>query len=180
MVKNEAKILKILKSNCECKKHQDIIIKKYLNEILIELYDEKNKSTILIARYIESEFRELRTTCNFYNQLRRGSNQKIISFSLYGKNKFYYNKLKTIVKQVQKFYPGWLIRIYHDNSIYNSAICELECQRNDKNSSTMIDIVDFCNIENIYFSYEDFTKNKKFNANYVHSMIWRWLFFNLY
>ncbi len=33
-------------------------------------------------------------TCGTYETLRRGLNQKVIGYSLYGKNEFYYVKLK--------------------------------------------------------------------------------------
>ncbi len=35
-------------------------------------------------------------TCGTYETLRRGHNQKIIGYSLYGENEFYYVKLKGI------------------------------------------------------------------------------------
>lgn len=87
-----------------------------------------------------------------------------------GKKEKYYTNLRNITRLVKKMYPGWTIRIYHDNSIKNSIICEIECLKDsDKN---FFDIVDFCNVNKLPKSL---VSNKKWSASYIHSMAWRWL-----
>ena len=53
-------------------------------------YTESNKILLNITR---NEFDNSIFTCAFYKTLLRGRHQKIISYSLYGKNKLYYNLL---------------------------------------------------------------------------------------
>ena len=101
-------------------------------------------------------------TCNLYNSFRRGMNQKVISYSLYGQNSLYYKHLKNITKQIKALYPEWIIRIYHDNTLLN--YCKIKCQLDDDNDDD--DIIDFCNIEKL-------PPNN--TVNYIHKMNWRWL-----
>lgn len=170
---------KVFKSKCECRK-DDVIELKLENENC-KVINKKTKSGYAIEK---SFLDESILTCDLYSSLRRGPNQKIISFSLYGKNQFYYIFLKTLVKSIYKLYPDWFIRIYHDSSIDESIICELECLKMDKrleenksNSSNSqnyeyYDIVDMCNIEKLPI---DFNIKNTWNASYMHGMTWRWL-----
>ena len=63
-----------------------------------------------------------------------------------------------------------MIRIYYDKSINSSIICELECLKDEK-SGKFMDIIDFCNINEIPFG----NPNNTWNAQYMHSMKWRFL-----
>ena len=65
-------------------------------------------------------------------------------------------------------YPGWLMRIYHDNTINKSIICEVECLK-DQTSGQLIDNTDFCNVEQIP------SNNSIWDGSYMHAMYWRWL-----
>jgi hypothetical protein len=134
----------ILESECSCKKHEHIQVNIKDNYYHVYM-NNKFKYSFNI---------NLNLTCNFYSSLRRGMNQKIIAYSLYGQNRFYYQYLTNITKLVKTLYPGWIIRIYHDNTIK----CEIQCELND-------DIVDFCNVEKL--------PNR--TVNYIHKMMWRWL-----
>jgi len=55
--------------------------------------------------------------CNLYSMLLRGKHQSVVSYSLFGTNDFYYNKLKDLSRQIAQMYPGWLIRVYHDRLV---------------------------------------------------------------
>lgn len=68
---------------------------------------------------------------------------------------------------VKKFYPDWIIRVYHDSSILDDIKCELECLKDDQQK--LFDNIDFCDIENLQS-----TRINSWNANYTHSMMWRW------
>ena len=102
-------------------------------------------------------------TCDLYKVFRRGPLQKVIGLSLYGKKSSLYSKeLKTVIKQMAKYYPEWVARIYHDEAIDNKIICELECL---KESGQILNNVDFCNISEI---------PNKLNGHTIHAMMWRW------
>lgn len=58
-----------------------------------------------------------------------GSDQKVISFSLFGVDGPKY-KLEDLIdnhNDLPKFYPGYVMRVYHDRSNV-SALCDLFCQ----------------------------------------------------
>ncbi|RNA36727.1 hypothetical protein BpHYR1_050669 [Brachionus plicatilis] len=103
-------------------------------------------------------------TCDLFKSLKRGPNQKIVAFSLYGTNVRYYNLLQDLVLKVQKLYTDHVIRIYHDNSINRSMICHYECSYRH---------VEFCNIHKLPLQLTD--PKKVLNIDYIHSMMWRFL-----
>jgi hypothetical protein len=137
----------ILESECSCKNKNE----------QIQINIKNNYYQVYMNNMYKYSFNLNNTnlTCNLYNSLRRGMNQKVISYSLYGQNRFYYRYLPNITKQIKTLYPEWIIRIYHDNTL---NYCEVECQLDD-------DIIDFCNIE----------KFPNISVNYMHKMNWRWL-----
>lgn len=166
-------------SECECKKQEQIVLHEFKTHFTVNLRNRKLNTTKFLYKITREEFKNLTLTCGMYNSLRRGKAQRVIAFSLYGNNTFFYDKLKVIAKQVDEIYAGWKMRIYHDNSIKKSIICEIECAHEQtKNKSRLLDNADFCNIEN-----ETRLKpidlgllNKTFtNISYVHAMKWRWL-----
>lgn len=144
----------IFESECPCKnnKNEQIQIKIKNNNYYQVYMNNKYKYSFNLNKTI--------LTCNLYNSFRRGMNQKVISYSLYGQNSLYYKHLKNITKQIKALYPEWIIRIYHDNTLLN--YCEIKCQLDDDDD----DIIDFCNIEKL-------PPNK--TVNYIHKMNWRWL-----
>jgi hypothetical protein len=150
----------IIESECSCKQNERIQIIK-----------EQEKNTYQV--YINNQFKysinnnneNLNLTCNLYNSLRRGKNQKVIAYSLYGQNQLYFRYLKNITKMIKHLYPDWIIRIYHDNTILANIKCELECLQDD--------IIDFCNIEKLPMSLID--SNLSWSTIYIHKMIWRFL-----
>jgi hypothetical protein len=158
----------LLKPSCKCQRNEYLILKSDRLNSLIYLQNVEFNSSDLVLTFPNSEFNHFGFTCDIYNELRRGPNQKIISYSLYGLNSRYYEQLSSIVLQAKKLYPGWTIRIYHDQSINFSALCDLKCQYDSSH-------VDLCDITRIYRNFSSFKKGDYFNASYIHGMKWRML-----
>lgn len=126
----------------------------------------KNKK----SQFNEYVSNKLQLTCDLSNSLRRGKNQKVISYALYGKEDRYLRLLPNVSRQIKQYYPGWVMRVYHDSSIPLKTKCELECLKDSKGD--YIDNVDFCNIESIPMKGD---VNKFWNGSFIHAMMWRWL-----
>ena len=112
---------------------------------------------------------KLQLTCGFFNSFRRGKKQKVIGYSLYGKEERYLRLLPNVSRQIKQYYPGWIMRVYHDSSIPFKTKCELECLKD--NNGNYIDNVDFCNIESMPIKGD--AKNT-WNGSFIHAMMWRW------
>jgi hypothetical protein len=137
-----------------------------------DLYSVYTEETEKLYSLTKEEYRKSILTCDTYNVLRRGKHQKVIGYSLYGKNKFYYDKLKDLTKQISQLYPGWTMRVYYDDSIDQSIICEIECARkSEEPNAELIDNVDFCNVNRLRMKLNE---DVELNANYTHKMKWRW------
>jgi hypothetical protein len=102
--------------------------------------------------------------CSHYSTL-RGPHQRIIAISMYGpkENSLFalntsLNFLHALVLDMEKMYPNWILRIYHDVSIKEDIICPIECAHN---------YVDFCNASAL--------GNLGNLASYVPPKIWRFL-----
>ena len=164
-----------LKSKCECKNEETLSINKYRKHFAVTLSNLKYNSIQNVFNMSYDEFADSNITCGVYKQFRRGLSQKVFGFSLYGKNKFYYDKLKTVSSQLKRLYPGWLMRVYHDESINKSVICDLECATDE--FGDLVDNIDFCNIEYdirlkpLYFESID---DSILDLSYAHAMKWRW------
>ena len=87
-------------------------------------------------------------TCDKFTSFKRGPFQKVISYSLYGKNEKFYKNIGKIIESASKYFPDWSIRIYYDSSIHKHTICQFECQEN----VNKLKIVDFCNVEELNIS----------------------------
>ena len=85
-----------LKSDCECRKDDTIEIIKNGTYSIVYLKTKTNRLDKKVIEISEAEFLKRSLTCDPYKVLRRGQHQKTIGFSLYGKNRFYYDKLKNI------------------------------------------------------------------------------------
>jgi hypothetical protein len=158
-----------LKSECSCRRNETIQL--FLNSKNGRL-DFVNVS---MTKNLTSEnlVQNLNFTCQIYSELRRGPGQRVLGFSLYGKHKSYYKKLRNITLAVKKMYPDWLIRVYHDSSIDTSIICEIECQR-DYETNALLDNTDFCDVEELNLNIGNLMTNRTFDLRYVHAMMWRW------
>lgn len=177
----------ILKSDCQCKNDSDIIIFKtnqYDKYYQVNLSHNSLDKSIHLYNITDEEFKNMNLTCDLYKVLRRGRAQNVIGYSLYGKNRFYYDKLINLTHQIKHLYPDWSMRVYYDNSIDKSIICEVECQTEISNDNVLVDNSDFCfvesldlNIANLYNENKNKKNNKikKLNGTYMHSMKWRWL-----
>ena len=76
-----------LKSKCYCK--NDLMLRIYEN--YTEVYSDKDGINLKhLYNMTNDEFKYSNFTCDMYNSLRRGKSQKVIGYSLYGKNNFYY------------------------------------------------------------------------------------------
>lgn len=134
----------------------------------------KSKNSINYAYNITFEqANELSFTCDAYNVLKRGFKQKVISYSLFGTGRNYYDKLKSLAKQVEKFYPGWIIRVYYDQSIDKSIICQVECEKDE--NGELLDNADFCNVNKISLKLNKSEKSSILNGAYLDGTKWRWL-----
>lgn len=159
----------LLRSDCECRK-ETILVNKFGETYEIRVQNILNSKQIEKTYNIKKKELESYTfTCDLFSTFRRGLNQKVLSVSLFGKERLYYDYLNSIIESAKRLYPGWTIRVYHDESIDKSIICEKQCFR-DKNDS-LFDNIDFCNINQI--PYNDLTST--WNGDYMLPMTWRWL-----
>jgi hypothetical protein len=156
-------------SPCECRRNDEKVHLTWQNDqsysvkILTDT-GELKKEYKLGKSFLETNF----FSCSWYNSLRRGPNQKVISYSLYGRNQFYYRFIKNIAKMATILYPEWTIRIHYDNSISTSAICEIECLKyshadDDDGREGYLDNVDFCDVERLPFDFAT-----TWNASFMH------------
>jgi len=159
----------IYKSNCECRKDEKIILEEN-NDNTLSVFLVKNYMKTNLYNLNKTEYNELLLTCNKYSSLRRGKHQKVISYTLFGKNGLYYDKLKNVTKQIQRFYPDWLMRVYHDSSINTSIICDVECQTDE--DGEQIDNSDFCDLSQFNVNLRGMNLTP---VNYMLPRMWRFL-----
>ena len=172
-------ILVNLSSQCDCRKQQPIIVTRNNRRKLINAY-LYNNATYSVERLLfslpESDFNSRVFTCNAYNTFRRGLNQKVIGYSFFGLQARYFEKLHAIGFQVKKLYPGWYARIYHDKSIDSNLICRTECWSRDKyHRYSAVDTVDFCDINQLSWTFDNLKHNLATNVSFVNPTMWRWL-----
>ena len=170
----------ILNSKCKCRESLELKRVEKSNMYKMQDYlisfDNKSSNTYeVISRGIQKSIHvNPKFSCGLYQNLKRGPNQKVISYSLYGNLTKYYSNLDEILSDSDKIYPGWNIRIYYDHEkLYDkSIICHLECKYAH---------VDFCNVNEIPYQGEVFDyfdeKNKEKLVNKVsgsvHASMWR-------
>jgi hypothetical protein len=171
--KNEQVLLK-LTSKCECRKKQVLLIVKKDTSILVVLDDQATGIRKKLLTQPADDFNKRVLTCDMYNVLRRGEKQKVLGYSLYGKNNMFYAPLNQTAKTAKQLYKDWTMRVYYDNSIDTSVICQVECAADD--NGLFLDVVDFCNVSEMYMTYTDFLAGKSaaFNGAFMHAMTWRW------
>lgn len=171
------------RSTCDCRKNKFLVIHKHKQYSVVHISsnDENTKELNYLYSITNKELDEAVFTCDLFNSLRRGKAQKVISYSLYNKfTPFFYDKLKVNTIQMTKVYPEWRIRVYYDDSIDKSIICQIECQKNE--NGILMDVADFCHIKNVELKFNAASLNNEneknkyvFNADYIHAMVWRWL-----
>ena len=164
------RIQKLNLNNCSCEPEDIVSIRKTNKFLYVNVETDGKK-----RRFFKLERKEFpleNVTCDLYNVLRRGPNQKIIGYSLYGSNKGYYKEFKTIIKLIEKYYPDWILRIYYDEIVDKEFICELECLKWDKKHKIYNDRVDLCPIKNLRYGLNEINI---WDGSYIHGMKWRWL-----
>jgi hypothetical protein len=153
---------------CNCRSEKIYLNKKSHDTFeVIATTDERTK---LLYTLTDSQYENLRyVNCDLFNVLRRGPSQKVIGYSLYGSNRYYYESIANISKLNYNMYPGWVMRVHHDDTVDKSIICELECLKNE--NGVYADNIDFCQVTEIPFG----ASINQWNAAYMHAMSWRWL-----
>jgi hypothetical protein len=154
----------ILNSHCACVTDK-VEVNRFKSDYQIKV--KQNKSILLEYEISVEAFKLLTFSCDLYSSLRRGFNQNIISFSLFGSNKFYYSLLEANVKAAKRLYPDWVIRVYHDNSINRSEMCKHQCLT-DKTNNILLNNIDYCNVNNLIY------QNKVKYYDYMLPMVWRY------
>ncbi len=84
--------------------------------------DPETNSVTKLYYLTDAQFNNMSFTCDLYNVLRRGKHQKVIELSLYGRNLFYYQKLKSLTLTVKHLFPEWSFRIYYDRFSINEFL----------------------------------------------------------
>ena len=64
---------------------------------------------------------------------RRGTGQNVISFSIYGDiSGAFFRGIAVNAELARRFYPGWVVRVYHNFSMSHSeernAVCDVVCR----------------------------------------------------
>lgn len=158
-----------LKSECACHT-QTVTIRPIENKVYrIYVDDSANAENNYSYDMPMEMFKRLELTCDLYKVLRRGINQKVIAFSLYGKKRLYERYLLDNVRAAKKLYPHWILRIYHDETINDRIRCDMECERDEK-TGDLLNNVDFCDVQRVPASFEE-TRDR----SYMWPMTWRWL-----
>ena len=165
-----------LHSTCECRRKQKVNVERKGGKVTVSVVNSHLLTSWSVIQYsmLARELDSATLMCDPYKVLRRGPHTKVLSYSLYGRNPYYYKYVKQLIKQVHALYPGWLMRINHDSSIDDSTRCELECLADE--NGMLYDIVDFCDVEHLPLAWQqDNSKSRDWNATYMHAMMWRWL-----
>ena len=170
-----------VKSRCECR--NDISVARHnklknlykMNDyyIIFDITAENITRAELINKYSLNNEDKVnlnpRFTCDLYNEISHGPNQRVIGFSLYGTHQGYYKNIEKILVAAQKLFPEWIIRVHYEKSINQEIICELECKYKQ---------IYFCNVNEILFKYDIgvdlFQSPPKHDLSYIHGMMWRW------
>jgi hypothetical protein len=134
----------VLESKCPCRVEK-IKVRK---NVLTDEYEVWLNDNRILYSLTSKQFDSWNVTCDLYNVLRRGPNQRVVSFSLYGKADRYYRFLDPLVAAVATKYPGWVMRVYYDQSIDQKKMCEIECFTESK-TQRFLDNADFCNANNL-------------------------------
>jgi hypothetical protein len=148
-------------SKCLCRREKLGSIYMVKEHAFHLIHQQQNKPKYKLAN---SQFKSLTLTCDMYNSLSHGPGAKVVSYSLYGKNKFYYDLLKSLALDIRNSLPEWRMRVYYDSSVDMDFVCEMECLNTNN--------VDFCNIEALPL---DLMGEHFLNMSFMHGMTWRWL-----
>lgn len=188
-ISQNTEIIKYLKPYCSCSGINEFIVFKkifdsskssyYVLGSLIQLkntesYQDKIKKKLVLNESLEELKRE-KITCDLYNVLKRGKNQRVIAYSLYGTNRIYYERLELILEQIRVKYKNYTTRVYYDKTVNKTLRCYLECKYRD--------VVDFCDVNHFSTSVSgQLGVDEKLNnavlyddLSYMHNMMWRFI-----
>lgn len=153
----------LLKPTCTCQQNTKICLTlKKSHDYSVRIL--KNSTSEKVYTIKRKRFENTQFVCNPFNIIRRGFRQKIISYSIYGATENVIDRLKKLARSAKKYFPEWIIRVYHDGSISKKNICELECLLD---GSELLDNVDFCDVRQLTF--------KALNISSLFPPFWRWL-----
>jgi len=175
-----------LQPHCKCRKRAYIEQHKLFENFyrkgdyyfLFET-DHENKTLNSINKYNILHKRQFflnpRFTCDLHHVFTHGPHAKVLSYSLYGQRTSYSYLLENIINQAKSLYKGWIIRVYYNNSINKTIICDLECK---------YDNIYFCDVQKVPFKYRSNINLLKTDENglrpisasnnlsYVNAMMW--------
>ncbi len=169
---NLNKIKSKLESLCECRHDESVCILSNNKEPEKYTIFFENLKIIKSYKIKKNEFDFSNMVCDPYKTLRRGQNQKILSFYIYKKQirkkdfQLKIDRIKKLMATAKKYFPEWTIRIYHNDDIDESIICELECFLNNE-TGRPFDNIDFCNIKNL--------PQESINLEHLEAPLWRLL-----
>jgi hypothetical protein len=184
IILNQKKIKKIKKSNflmnldkvrrylnpkCSCHEDTSICLKLDQYDNYTILIKDENLNQTKSYQIKKDEFDYSFISCNPFKVLKRGKNQKILSYFISGNiviNNEIVNRLKNLIESASRYYKDWIIRIYHNGNLDDKLICELECYENIQ-TNKIYDNIDFCNINEFTF--------ESMNISYLIPNFWRWL-----
>lgn len=132
----------VLNPKCSCQSYQ-IVLKR--EDSKYKVYSLSKNEYTHLYEISEAELDTSVLTCDNFSSIKRGRSQKVISYSLFGRNLKYYEHLDKIIQQAKAYFPDWIIRIYHDSSIKEEIICKYECETNKHGR----EFIDFCNVESL-------------------------------
>lgn len=116
------------------------------------------------------ELRKEEITCDMYNVLKRGRNQKVVSYSLYGNDPTYFKNFECISQIAKIRYTGFNVRIHYDKTMNDTFRCQLECKHPD--------MIDFCDMNrfgvNMASQLEGDPRSLR-DMSFMNKMMWRFL-----
>jgi hypothetical protein len=169
----QEQVLLNLTSKCECHKKEVVLVVKKSNTIVVYLENQIDKTRNVLLNEPINQFKNRQFTCDMYKVLRRGEKQNVLGYSLFGKNKKFYEPLNETAKTVKQLYKDWTMRVYYDNSINKSVICQVECATDDNGS--LLNVADFCNVNEIYMTFTDYVEGRRRAVlKSMDATMWRW------
>jgi hypothetical protein len=165
-------------SKCYCQK--EIVQVDRVNDKKYKIMILNLNGTIFNSYFIEaSQFESSIFTCDLYNVLRRGPNQRIFSITYsYHESKnnqidfdnFFFSQIENKMKYIYINYPLWNLRVYYYKSaISQSNICKKQCLLLETNKLKYGN-VDFCDSSNLPYNLK-----YKWDFSYLSSDILGWL-----
>lgn len=138
-------VVSMVRLNPRCLCQKDTVIVREFNDFYNIRIENEIDSLFYSYNLTRGFFEKLTVTCDMYKVLRRGPNQKIISYSISSSDDRVNLKyiLKTNIKRANLFYSNWVIRVYHKSKLSLNEECEYECYKyKTKEPYNNIDICD--------------------------------------